>query len=100
VWEHYLALLFPLLIYVVAARGHFSPPAIAVVALIFVLSVGQNLILINWVRYGFQIDSLPELVGVALVKSAPLLLTMVLLWRHAGELLQSHAAPAWSRPAG
>jgi hypothetical protein len=64
------------------------------IAMIFFFSMGQNLIVVNWVRYGFAIDSLPELLFVALVKSAPLLLTMGVLWRHAGEVLQSHAA--WS----
>jgi hypothetical protein len=97
VWEHYLSMLFLFLTYVVAARQHFSRQALATVAAIFVLSIAQNLILINWVRYHVVFDSLPELVGVALVKSGPLLLTMALLWRHAGELFRSYAAPAWER---
>ena len=97
VYEHYLSLLFPLLIFIVASASSFSRQALTLVATIFAFSVAQNLILINWVRYGFNIDSLPELLFVALVKGAPLLLTMVLLWRHRGEVLQSHAAPAWGR---
>ena len=97
IWEHYLSLLFPLLIFVVAARTDFSRQALALVAAIFVLSIGQNLIVVNWVRYGFEIDSLPELVGASLVKSGPLLLTLILLWRHGGELLRSHAGRAWGR---
>ncbi len=95
VWEHYLSLLFPFLIFVVATRAYFSRQALIVVALIFVLSLGQNLIVVNWFRYGFAVESLPALVGVALVKSAPLLLTLLLLWRHADEWLSSHAATRW-----
>jgi hypothetical protein len=97
VYEHYLSLLFPFLIFIVASSSAFSRQALALVATIFAFSIAQNLILINWVRYGFDIDSLPELLVVALVKGAPLLLTMVLLWRHRHEVLQSHAAPAWGR---
>ncbi len=97
VWEHYLSLLFPFLIYMVAARAYFSRQALILVALIFLLSIGQNLILINWLRSGVEFDSLAELVAVALFKSAPLLLTMVLMWRHSAELFHSHAAPAWER---
>jgi hypothetical protein len=97
VWEHYLSLLFPLLVYVVAAREYFSRTALAIVAAIFLMSVGQNLIFVNWLRYGFAFDTVPELVAITLFKSAPLLLTMILLWRHSGELFRSHAAPAWER---
>jgi hypothetical protein len=97
VFEHYLSLLFPLLIFVVASSKSFSREALTLVAVIFLFSIGQNLILINWIRYGFEIDSLPELLFVALLKAAPLALTMVLLWRHGSELLRSHAVPAWSR---
>jgi len=96
-WEHYLSLLFPVLIYIVAAREHFTRQALAIVGVIFVLSIGQNLILINWVRYHAPVDSVPALIAVTLFKSGPLLLTLLLLWRHAGELVRSYEAPAWGR---
>ena len=35
--------------------------------------------------------------AAGLFKSAPLLLTMILFWRHVDELLQSHEAPGWTR---
>jgi hypothetical protein len=57
--------------------------------------VAQNLILIDWVRAHVAFDSLPALLAAAIVKSAPLLLTMVLLTRHRDELFRSYAAPAW-----
>jgi hypothetical protein len=97
VWEHYLALLFLPLIYVVAAHAHFSRPALATVAAIFGISVAQNLILINWVREQMAIDTLPEMVAASVVKSAPLVLTVVLIARHWRELFGSYAAAAWKR---
>jgi hypothetical protein len=97
IWEHYLSLLFLPLIYIVATRRHMSRAAMTAVAVIFVLSIGQNLILVNWVRYGFDIDSLPELLAVALVKCGPLLVTLVLLWRHRRELFRTYDDPAWTR---
>jgi len=95
IWEHYLSLLFPLLIYIVAAKAHFRRSALAIVTLIFALSIGQNLIVINWLRYGFPFDTVPALVGITLFKSGPLLLTILLLWWHGGDLLRSHTAQAW-----
>jgi hypothetical protein len=86
VYEHYLSLLFPFLIFIIVSAPSFSRQALTLVALIFVFSLAQNLIVVNWIRYGLKIDSLPELLLVALVKSAPLLLTMGLMWRHRGEL--------------
>ena len=97
VYEHYLSLLFPFLIFIVASASSFTRQALRLVALIFAFSIAQNLILVNWVRYGFEIDSLPELLFVALIKGAPLLLTMVLMWRHRDEVLRSHTGPAWER---
>jgi hypothetical protein len=95
VWEHYLSLLFLPLMYVVAARAHFSRRALAIVAAILITSIAQNLILINWAREHIAFDSAPALVAAAIVKSAPLLLTMVLLGRHWREFFESYAAPAW-----
>jgi len=95
IWEHYLSFLFPLLIYIVAARVCFSRQALAIVAAIFVLSVGQNLVLVYWLRDTFAFATPWALLGIGLFKSGPLLLTLVLLWRHGRELLDSHGAAAW-----
>ncbi len=95
VWEHYLALLFPPLMYVVAARAHFRREAVVIVTAILFSSIAQNLILINWAREHIAFESLPAILAAALVKSAPLLLTIALLARHWRELFQSYAAPAW-----
>jgi hypothetical protein len=98
VWEHYLAVLFIPLVYVVAAREYFSRRALVIVGSIFVLSLGQNLILTDLLRSRLTFDSLVALLGIALFKSGPLLLTLVFLLRHHAELFRSYAAPAWERP--
>lgn len=97
-WEHYLAVLFPLLAYVVAAYDHFSRRALVLIALIFVLSIGQNLIVTLFLRDHFRFESLWASLGIALYKSGPLLLTTIFLWRHHAELYRSYAHPAWGRP--
>jgi len=97
VWEHYLAILFLLLIYVVAASRHFSFGARALIGAIFALSIGQNLILVNFLRYNFNFDSRPELVLIGLFKSAPLLLTLIFLWSRRSELFESYSAFAYAK---
>lgn len=96
VWEHYLALLFVPLIYVVASHRYFSHAALWMVACIFVVALGQNIIFVNWLSTHFAFDTVGKLVAVGLFKSAPLLLTFVLLWRHSNELFESYHAPAWN----
>ena len=97
-WEHYLAVLFPLLVYVVAASRYFSRRALVLVALIFLLSIGQNLILTLFLRDHFQFDSVVAGLGIALYKTGPLLLTVILLWRHNAELFASYSSREWDRP--
>lgn len=96
VWEHYLALLFPLAVYVVAARRHFSAAATRLIWTIAALLVFQNLIFTNWLRPHIDPAALLPLVGVALYKSGPLLLTVALLLRHRRELFASHGDPVWA----
>ena len=98
-WEHYLAVLFPLLVYVVASYQYFSRSARVLVALIFVLSIGQNLILTMYLRDHYVFESLWSSVGIAIYKSGPLILTAVFLWRHHVELYASYSNPAWDRPS-
>lgn len=96
VWEHYLSVLFLLLAYVVATSAHFSRRAMVLVGAIFVLSMGQNLIFINFLRYNFSFDSPLELLFIGLFKSGPLLLTLIFLWRHHEELFHSYARQGWA----
>jgi len=95
-WEHYLTVLFLLLTYVVANHQHFSRGALALVAAIFVLSFGQNLIFIHFLQTRFAFESVYALLGIALFKSGPLLLTLIFLWRHYRELFHSYTTPAWT----
>jgi hypothetical protein len=99
VWEHYLALLFLPLMYVVAAQTHFSREALGIVAAILFTSIAQNLILINWIREHVAFDSVLALAAAAIVKSAPLLLTVVLVARHWRQWFGSYTAAAWRSTA-
>jgi hypothetical protein len=94
-WDHYLALLFVPLIYVVATRPYFSRGAMALIAGIFLLSIGQNLVLTEILHARLRLESPGALIAIALFKTGPLVLTLTLLWRHGHGLLRSHTAPAW-----
>ncbi len=96
-WDHYLAMLFVPLIYILAAREYFDRAALWLVAAIAVLSLGQNIVLIEFLHRHLVLESLVSLLAIALFKTGPLVLTMVLLWRHWRGLLDSHSAPAWPR---
>ena len=95
VWEHYLAVLFLLLAYVVAVVRQFSFSAKALLTAIFALSLFQNIMVVNVVNSRFGFDSVPELIAVGLLKSGPLWLTLVFVIRHRQELFQSYLASQW-----
>lgn len=99
VWEHYLAVLFPLLVYVVASARHFSRGATMVIVSVFALCLVQNITFTRLLS-----DRLGELTPVALVvlgliKSAPLFLTVVFLIRYREEFLKSHLTETWRQRA-
>jgi hypothetical protein len=98
-WEHYLALLFPFLVVLVATGHHLSRGALSLVASIVALSLAQNLILLNWLRQHVTFDTFAPLLAVVFVKSGPLWLTLVLLWRYREDLLRSHTDLGWAEPA-
>ena len=98
VWEHYLALLYLPLIYVVASRQHFSTVALKTIGLIFFLAIGQNLILVLWLNSHLDIDSFSKVFVLGLLKSAPLVLTLFFVWRHRNELWKSYGAEIWRQP--
>lgn len=96
VWEHYLALLFPLIAYVIASYRQFSRGAIALIAVILALSITQNVTFTALLR-PVEITSPVALVIVGLFKSAPLLLSVIFLARYREELFTGYQAESWRR---
>lgn len=96
VWEHYLSALFLLLMYVVASYRHFSRKGLTLVGAAFLLAIGQNLILIDFLRSEFSLDSFFGLLVMGLFKSGPLLLTLIFLLSQRKELFASYASRLWS----
>lgn len=97
VWEHYLAVLFLPLAYLAAVHRQLSPVAQILLAVIFVMSLGQNIVLTNALGARFGFSSIPALVVVGLLKSSPLWLTLILLIRHRREIFQTYFAPQWQQ---
>lgn len=94
IWEQYLELLFPPLVYALATREHLGAGARRIVFAICGFCVLQNVMF--WAAIRAQgIESLSGLMVIAIVKTAPLLLTAVLLVRHWGEWLETYRLPAW-----
>lgn len=100
VWEHYLALLFPFLAYLVAAREALGRAVLRLVVVIAALSLLQNLILIDWLRAHVAFTTWPRLMGIAILKSAPLTVTVYGLCRHRRAVLASHTLAIWPQLAG
>ena len=96
VWEHYLALLFPLIAYVIASYRQFSRGAIVLIAIILTLSITQNVTFTALLR-PVEITSPVALVVVGLFKSAPLLLSVIFLVRYSEELFTGYQAESWRR---
>lgn len=99
IWEHYLEMLFIPLIYIVAVRRWFPPAAHYLLAAIFVLCLGQNLVLVQWLDARLDIRSVAGLLAIGLVKAGPLILTLILLWRYRASLFAAYTAPEWTSPA-
>ena len=99
VWEHYLTALFLLLIYLVTVAQGLSSSALVLLAAIFATSLMQNIIVVNILNSQFSFDSIPELIGIGLLKSCPLWLTLVFLIWHQKEFFQSYQLPQWGKIA-
>jgi hypothetical protein len=99
IWEHYLALLFIPLIYVVASSRWFSRSALWLVGAVFAVSLGQNLIFVNWLSRQVAEAPVPVLLAVTTFKAAPLILMLAFVWRHGRELVASYEAPVWQQLA-
>jgi hypothetical protein len=96
-WDHYLELLFIPLIYLVASDQWFSRRARILIGAMFLLSLGQNLIFVSWLRSHIESDWRSLLLAVTVLKAGPLLVMLTFVWRHYPELFDSYAAPAWNQ---
>jgi hypothetical protein len=95
--DHYLELLFIPLIYLVASDQWFSRRARILIGAMFLLSLGQNLIFVSWLRSHIESDWRSLLLAVTVLKAGPLLVMLTFVWRHYPELFDSYAAPVWNQ---
>jgi hypothetical protein len=100
IWEHYLGLLFIMLTCVAGARHRLPTGMVRLAAAIVVASLGQNLVLMEAIWTRVDIRSLVPLVAIGLAKSAPLLLTAVLIWFYREAIFQSYATAQPLTPSG
>lgn len=97
VWAHYLSILFIALSYWVAVRRYLNKIAVYLLGLIFLFSIGQNLIFIIWINTHIHIDTALKMVLMGLFKGVPLLLTVVLLVKYRQEIYASYSDQEWSQ---
>jgi hypothetical protein len=88
VWEHYLAVLFIPLVFLVAGFPRLERRAKRHLAIIFGLSVLQNLVLVMLFRDHVAVTSTPVLLAVSLVKAGPLLGLLLFIWFHEAALFR------------
>ncbi|MGE0354759.1 MAG: glycosyltransferase 87 family protein [Gemmatimonadales bacterium] len=101
VWEHYLALLFIPLLWLVSLGHRLPRGAVRWLGAVVLFSVLQNLVLIEFFREHVTISSHPVLLLVSLVKCAPLLLYLGWLLRYHRPLFAGVGLPgAGPVPAG
>ncbi len=100
VWEHYLALLFLLFAFLAAIWRRIPARGRVLASLAFGLAAIQNLIAILALErlLGPGRSPLVDLTA-SLVKSAPLVLAGVLLWRYRETIVEAHAGAFSPRPA-
>ena len=81
VWEHYLAYLLPLWTWGLARAEEFAPRVRWVFLAILLLSPLQNIVVIDGLRAAFPFETAAAHTLMALLKAAPLYLTLWLVWR-------------------
>jgi hypothetical protein len=95
VWEHYLSVLFIPLSYFVAFILRLGRSERILILSIFIACLAQNLILVMWVNDHLNINTPLALLAACIVKSAPLILFAVLLWRYREALFNTYLNSAW-----
>ncbi|MEP7325331.1 MAG: glycosyltransferase 87 family protein, partial [Gemmatimonadota bacterium] len=86
VWEHYLAVLFIPLVFLLAAAPRSPKPARLHLAIIFGLVMLQNLVLVLTFRAHVPITNNVTLMAVSLVKAGPLIAYLAFLWFHRSSI--------------
>jgi hypothetical protein len=97
VWEHYLALLFIPLSYCLAVAPRLSRRAQLLLIAILILSMTQNVSVVERIRSVIYVNSWPELVAAGLFKSGPLALAAILLIAFRREWIGASNA-VWDLP--
>jgi len=95
IWEHYLSILFIVLIYLTIISLNNNRDATILIGAIFFFSLGQNLILINLLRRHFEFATVPKLLLAGLFKSAPLILLYIFWWKFRKHIYQAYHSPVW-----
>ena len=98
VYEAYLAVLLIVLVFFLATFRFFNREAKLMIGAICALSFWQNIIWIDLLRRFLRFESVPELVGIGLFKSAPVILLLVLLLRHHGAIFDIYDHLIGGRP--
>lgn len=96
VWEHYLVFLFIPLAYLVALRRFLPVRARRLLVAVFALASLQNVILVHFAAHRLAVDEWPTLVLAGLLKSAPLILMLVLFWRYREPWMRTYSDDGWN----
>jgi hypothetical protein len=97
IWSHYLTMLFIPLAVLMALRSHLPGGAVALLSLAVLLAPAQNLMVIRKLYAFLGFDTRAEILAVALLKSLPaLLIVMVMIFWHR-SLVWALKDAAWDR---
>jgi hypothetical protein len=98
VWEHYLALLFIPLSYCLAVQQLLPRYSVFLLGLIFLVSITQNIAIIEWLGDLITFNTRLELIAAGLFKSMPLALTALFFIFYHKAIVATHCSPEW-KPA-
>ncbi|MEO8367656.1 MAG: glycosyltransferase 87 family protein [Candidatus Solibacter sp.] len=93
VWEHYLSVLFLPVAYLLALLPGLERAQIRLLVLVCGFAATQNVVLILWLSDHLQLHSVPSVLVAAILKSAPLLLSTLLLWHARRQLITLYNDP-------
>ena len=91
VWEHYLMVLFVPLSYLVFQWRRLPHRALVVLVLVFAATTVQNVMILEWLRWQFTMNSPAEAVVTGLLKTVPLAFTAWLFLAYRRDIERSMA---------